>query len=144
MTWRKYSPPIGERIARGIGHLMFLFGGAWGVFVALPRSVSIAADPVQLAVWCMFMAAGVVAAFAAWQGLYLVEYSAIPAMLAGVAIYVASIINIVVTGDNPGSGLAMFLMIALASYLIARWVSLNQLLDGPLKLLFKRRQGSNE
>lgn len=141
---RKHSPPLAERIARGIGHLMFLFGGAWGVFVALPTSVSIAADPVQLAVWGVFMAAGVVAAFAAWQGLYLVEYSAIPAMLAGVVIYIAAIMNIVITGDNPGSGLAMFLMVALASYLIARWISLNQLLDGPLKLLFKHRQGSNE
>lgn len=142
--FRKHSPPLAERIFRGIGHLMFLFGGTWGVFISLPKSVAIAADPVQLAIWGVFMGSGVVAAFAAWRGLYLIEYATIPAMAAGTLIYVAAITNVVATGENPGSGLALFLMIALFSYLTARWFSLNQLLDGPLKLLFKRRQGLDE
>lgn len=141
---RKHSPPLAERIARGIGHLMFLAGATWGIAIGLPVSVAIAADPLQLAIWGVFMGTGAVAAFAAWRGLYLIEYAAIPAMLAGVAIYIAAIMNIVISGENLGSGLAMFLMISLFSYLTARWFSLNQLLDGPLKLLFKRRQGSNE
>jgi hypothetical protein len=140
---RKHSPPLAERVARGVGHLMFLVGAVWGVGVDLPTSVAIAADPAQLSIWGVFMGSGAVAAFAAWRGLYLIEYAVIPAMLAGVLIYVAAIANVVVTGENPGSGLALFLMIALASYLSARWFSLNQLLDGPLKLLFKRRQGSD-
>lgn len=142
--FRKHSPPLAERLFRGVGHLMFLAGASWGIAVDLPSSVAIAADPVQLAIWGVFMGSGAVAAVAAWRGMYLIEYAVIPAMLAGVLIYVAAIVNVVVTGENPGSGLALFLMIALASYLTARWFSLNQLLDGPLKLLFKRRQGSDE
>lgn len=140
----KYAPPRGESIARGIGHLMFMGGAIWGAFGQLPESVLESAHPMQLTIWAVFMSAGLVAAIACWVGAYLLEYAVIPFMVAGILIYIAAITTVVVTGANPGSGLALFLMISLASYLTARWLSLNQLLDGPLKLLLKRRQESDE
>lgn len=141
---RKQAPPRTESTIRATGHLMFLGGAIWGAIGQLPKSVILAADPLQLVIWVVFMASGAAASYACWRGHYLIEYSAIPFMVAGVLIYVVAIANVVFTGANPGSGLALFMMIALASYLTARWVSLNQLLDGPLKLLFKRRREVDE
>lgn len=140
----KYAPPRSESIARSMGHLGLPAAAIWGSLGYLPKSVIIATDPFQLTVWVIFMAMGLVAAFACWRGHYLLEYSVLPFMTAGVLIYLVALVNIVGTRENPNSGVPMFLMFALSSYITARWFSLNQLLDGPLKLLFKRRTGTDE
>ena len=132
-------PPLGERLARAIGHTMLAAAGVYGAFVTLPKSLLIATNPILLAVWALFMLTSLVAAHAAFQGQYLYEYAALPFMFGGVSIYVVAMAHLVVTGANLGSGVGMFAVAGLACYIAARWFSLNQLLHSPLRLLFRRK-----
>lgn len=138
---RRYSPPMGERVARGIGHLGF-FGAAITVaFQELPKSMEFAADPFQLTIWAIFMCTGLIAALAAWFGYYLIEYACIPFMTGATLIYFAAMAKVVVTGENPGSSLAMVLTLVLASYLVSRFMSLNALIRWPTHIRFRWKGG---
>ena len=132
-------PPLGERLARAIGHTLLAGAGVYGALSTLPKSLLLATNPVLLVVWVLFMLTGLVAAHAAFRGQYLYEYAALPFMFGGAAIYVVAMAHLVVTGANLGSGVAMFVVAGLACYIVARWFSLNQLLHSPLRLLFRRK-----
>ena len=132
-------PPLGERLARAIGHTTLAGAGLYGAFVSLPKSLLLATNPVLLVVWALFMLTSLVAAHAAFRGQYLYEYAALPFMFGGVAIYGVAITHMVVTGLNLASGVGMFAVTGLACYIVARWFSLNQLLHSPLRLLFRRK-----
>lgn len=132
------APPLGERVCRGVGHALFPVAGLYGVFIEFPRSIMMAAEPLQLLVWAAFMLCGAVAAVSAVRGRHLYEYAALPFMIGGSSIYVVAMANIVVTGTNLGSGLALVMVAALTCHLITRWVSINRLLRNPWKLLTEK------
>ena len=136
-------PPRGERITRSIGHFGFFVAAIWSLVGVMPKSVEWAVNGTQLVILAVFMSSGLLGALAALKGRYLVEYCTIPFMFAGSVIYAVSMANVVFTGANPGSGFALILVCVLACYQASRWLSLNQLLDGPLKLI-KRRQETDE
>lgn len=131
-------PAWTETVARALGHLAFLSGGLYTLFAPLPKSLRFAAEPVQLIIWVVFMSTAVFAAYAALRGKYLVEYAVLPFMVGGALIYDVAMWAVVLTGENPGSGLAACLTLSLIFGLSARWLSLNQLLDSPLKGFFRR------
>lgn len=133
-------PPRGERITRSIGHFGFFVAAIWSLVGVMPQSVEWAVNGFQLVILAVFMSSGLLGALAALKGRYLVEYCTIPFMFAGSVIYAVSMANVVFTGANSGSGFALILVCALACYQASRWLSLNQLLDGPLKLLKRRRE----
>src|SRR5690606_39861961 len=80
-------PPLGERLARAVGHTSMAGAGVYGALVSLPKSLLLATNPILLVVWALFMLTSLVAAHAAFQGQYLYEYAALPFMFGGVAIY---------------------------------------------------------
>ena len=132
-------PPLGERLARAVGHTLLAGAGVYGALVSLPKSLLLATNPALLVVWALFMLTSLVAAHAAFQGQYLYEYAALPFMFGGVAIYVVAMAHLVVTGLSLASGVGMFAVAGLGCYIVARWFSLNQLLRSPLRLLFRRK-----
>lgn len=144
-------PSLGERISRAIGHAGLMIGGVYGAVGTLPKSLLFAAEPIQLMVWAAFLCTGIIAAFAALIGKFLIEYAMLPFMTGGVLVYWAAVGWVVITGENLGSGVAFGLTGSLSSYLIARWFSLNQLVRGPARLLgekvkrrFNRTQEGDE
>lgn len=127
-------PPKRERVARTVGHLFLLSAGAWGVFGTLPQSLDAVTHPWHLAIWALFMSTSLVAAVSSVCGKYLWEFAALPFMFGGCLIYIVAMFSVVVTGENPGSGIGLFMVSALASYLVARFFSLSQLVRNPLVL----------
>lgn len=140
---KQLVPSRGERITRSVGHFGFFVAAIWSLVGVMPKSVEWAVNGTQLVILAVFMSTGLLGALAALKGRYLVEYCTIPFMFAGSVIYAVAMANVVFTGASPGSGLALILVCALACYQASRWLSLNQLLDGPLKLI-KRRQETDE
>lgn len=138
---RRNSPPLGERLARGAGHFGFFVATIVVAFAELPKSMEFAADPLQLAVWAVFMSTGLIGGIAAWSGYYLIEYACIPFMTGATLIYFAAMAKVVVTGESPGSSLAMVLTLVLASYLAARFMSLNALIHWPKRIRLRRKGG---
>ena len=136
-------PSRGERVTRSVGHFGFFVAAIWSLVGVMPQSVEWAVNGFQLVILAVFMSSGLLGALAALKGRYLVEYCTIPFMFAGSVIYAVSMANVVFTGASPGSGFALILVCVLACYQASRWLSLNQLLDGPLKLI-KRRQETDE
>ncbi|VEW13576.1 Uncharacterised protein [Brevibacterium casei] len=128
-------PPFWERFWRAIGHLQFLGGAIYSSVGTLPKSMLIAADEMQLTLWALCGATGLFGAWAAFRGRYKLEYAVLPFMGGSTLIYIIALLAVVLTDENPGSGLALFYMTSLGCYQAARWCSLNQLLDGPLKQL---------
>lgn len=133
----------GERITRSIGHFGFFVAAIWTLVGVMPQSVEWAVNGFQLVILAVFMSSGLLGALAALKGRYLVEYCTIPFMFAGSVIYAVAMANVVFTGESPGSGFALILVCVLACYQVSRWLSLNQLIYGRLKL-FKRRQETDE
>lgn len=136
---KQLVPSRGERIARSVGHFGFFVAAIWSLVGVMPQSIEGAVSGTQLVILGVFMSTGLLGAWAALMGRYLIEYAALPFMFGGSAIYAVAMFNVVRTGENPGSGFALILVSVLACYQISRWASLNQLLDGPLTLWFKRR-----
>ena len=62
--FRKHSPPLGERIARGIGHLGFFVGALWALFGPMPKSIEWSASGTQLVILAVFMSTGLIGAWA--------------------------------------------------------------------------------
>ena len=137
-------PPVGERIARSVGHFGFFIGALWSLFGPMPRSVEWSASGTQLVFLAVFMSTGLIGAWAALRGRYMIEYCALPFMGAASLIYAASMFNIVRSGENPASGFALILVCVLFCYQTARWMSLNQLMESPWKIWRKSRRESNE
>lgn len=140
---KQLNPSWGERITRSIGHFGFFVAAIWSLVGVMPKSVEWAVNGAQLVILAVFMSSGLLGALAALKGRYLVEYCTIPFMFAGSVIYAVSMANVVFTGASPGSGFALILVCVLACYQASRWLSLNQLIYGTLKL-FKRRQETDE
>ena len=134
-------PSRGERITRSVGHFGFFVAAVYSLFGVMPQSVEGAVNGWQLVILAVFMSTGLLGAWAALKGRYMVEYACLPFMFAGSAIYTVAMAHTVFTGTNPGSGFALILVCVLCFYQVSRWASLNQLLDGPLTLWFKRRGG---
>ena len=137
-------PPVGERIARSVGHFGFFIGALWSLFGPMPRSVEWSASGTQLVFLAVFMSTGLIGAWAALRGRYMIEYCALPFMGAASLIYAASMFNIVRSGENPASGFALILVCVLFCYQTSRWASLNQLMESPWKIWRKSRRESNE
>lgn len=97
-----------------------MIGGVYGAVGTLPKSLLFAAEPIQLMVWAAFLCTGIIAAFAALIGKFLIEYAMLPFMTGGVLVYWAAVGWVVITGENLGSGVAFGLVGSLSSYLIAR------------------------
>lgn len=128
-------PPFWERFWRGIAYA-FIFGAAiYATFGALPQSVLFTADPVQLTLWAILGSTSPFASWAAWKGRYKLEYALLPFLIGFIGVYIIALFTVVVTGENPGSGLALFFMCGFACALLDRWSALNQLLDGPVRQL---------
>ena len=136
--------PVGERLARSVGHFGFFIGALWSLFGPMPRSVEWSASGTQLVILAVFMSTGLIGAWAALRGRYLVEYCALPFMGAASLIYAASMFSIVRSGESPASGFALILVCVLFCYQTARWMSLNQLMESPWKIWRKSRRESNE
>ena len=136
--------PIGERIARSVGHFGFFVGALWSFFGPMPKSIEGAANGTQLVFLAVFMSTGLIGAWAAFKGRYMIEYCALPFMGAASLIYAVSMYNIVLTGENPPSGFALILVCVLFCYQTARWASLNQLMESPWKIWRKKRRESDE
>ena len=136
-------PPVGERLARSVGHFGFFVGGLWALLGPMPKSVEGAANATQLVVLAVFMSTGLIGAWAALRGRYMIEYCALPFMGAASLIYSVSMYNIVRSGENPASGFALILVCVLFCYQTSRWMSLNQLMESPWKIWVKRRRESN-
>ena len=136
--------PVGERLARSVGHFGFFVGALWSLFGPMPRSVEGSANATQLVILAVFMSTGLVGAWAALRGRYLVEYCAVPFMGAASLIYSVSMYNIVRSGENPASGFALILVCVLFCYQTSRWASLNQLMESPWKIWRKSRRESDE
>lgn len=137
-------PAVGERLARSVGHFGFFIGALWSLFGPMPRSVEWSASGTQLVILAVFMSTGLIGAWAALRGRYLVEYCALPFMGAASLIYAVSMYNIVRSGENPASGFALILVCVLFCYQTSRWMSLNQLMESPWKLWRKSRRESDE
>lgn len=141
---KQLVPSRGERITRSVGHFGFFVAAIYSVCGVMPQSVEWAVNGFQLVVLAVFMSTGLIGAWAALMGRYMVEYCTIPFMFGGSLIYAVSMFNVVVTGTNRGSGFALILVCVLACYQASRWLSLNQLMDGPIKLALKRRREKDE
>ena len=141
---KRNAPPAGERVTRALGHFGFFIGAIYSQFGTMPKSIVWATDGPQLIVLGIFMSTGLLGAWAALKGRYMLEYATLPFMFAGAAIYAAAMLNVVATGTNKGSGFALILVCVLMCYQIARWLSLNQLMESPWKIWGKRRRESNE
>ena len=137
-------PPVGERLARSVGHFGFFIGALWSLFGPMPRSVEGSASATQLVILAVFMSTGLIGAWAALRGRYMVEYCALPFMGAASLIYAVSMFSIVRSGENPASGFALILVCVLFCYQTGRWLSLNQLMESPWKIWRKSRRESNE
>ena len=137
-------PPIGERIARSVGHFGFFVGALWSLLGPMPKSVEGSVSGTQLVFLAVFMSTGLIGAWAAFKGRYMIEYCALPFMGAASLIYAVSMYNIVLTGENPPSGFALILVCVLFCYQTARWASLNQLMESPWKIWRKSRRESDE
>ena len=133
-----------ERLARSVGHFGFFIGALWSLFGPMPRSVEWSASGTQLVFLAVFMSTGLIGAWAALRGRYMIEYCALPFMGAASLIYAASMFNIVRSGENPASGFALILVCVLFCYQTSRWASLNQLMESPWKIWRKSRRESNE
>ena len=137
-------PPVGERVARSVGHFGFFVGALWSFFGPMPKSIEGAANGTQLVFLAVFMSTGLIGAWAAFKGRYMIEYCALPFMGAASLIYAVSMYNIVLTGENPPSGFALILVCVLFCYQTSRWASLNQLMESPWKIWRKSRRESDE
>ena len=137
-------PPAGERLARSVGHFGFFIGALWSLLGPMPRSVEGSANGTQLVILAVFMSTGLIGAWAALRGRYLVEYCALPFMGAASLIYSVSMFSIVRSGENPASGFALILVCVLFCYQASRWLSLNQLMESPWKIWRKSRRESDE
>ena len=137
-------PPVGERLARSVGHFGFFVGALWSLFGPMPKSVEWSASATQLVFLAVFMSTGLIGAWAALRGRYMIEYCALPFMGAASLIYAVSMYNIVRSGENPASGFALILVCVLFLYQTARWASLNQLMESPWKIWRKSRRESDE
>ena len=137
-------PPVGEKLARSVGHFGFFIGALWALFGPMPRSVEGSANGTQLVILAVFMSTGLIGAWAALRGRYLVEYCALPFMGAASLIYAVSMFSIVRSGENPPSGFALILVCVLFCYQTSRWLSLNQLMESPWKIWRKSRRESDE
>ena len=136
--------PVGERLARSVGHFGFFIGALWSLLGPMPRSVEGSANGTQLVILAVFMSTGLIGAWAALRGRYMVEYCALPFMGAASLIYAVSMFNIVTSGENPPSGFALILVCVLFCYQTSRWASLNQLMESPWKIWRKSRRESDE
>ena len=58
-------PPMGERIARSVGHFGFFVGALWSFFGPMPKSIEGAANGTQLVFLAVFMSTGLIGAWAA-------------------------------------------------------------------------------
>ena len=143
MPDRRVSP-VGERLARSVGHFGFFVGALWSLFGPMPKSVEGSASGTQLVFLAVFMSTGLIGAWAALRGRYMVEYCALPFMGAASLIYAVSMFNIVRSGENPASGFALILVCVLFCYQTARWLSLNQLMESPWQIWRKSRREANE
>lgn len=137
-------PPIGERITRSVGHFGFFVGALWSLFGPMPKSVEWSVNGTQLVFLAVFMSTGLIGAWAALKGRYMIEYCALPFMGAASLIYAVAMYNVVRSGENPASGFALILVCVLFCYQAARWASLNQLMESPWKIWRKSRRESNE
>ena len=137
-------PPMGERLTRSVGHFGFFVGALWALFGPMPKSVEGSANATQLVILAVFMSTGLIGAWAALRGRYMIEYCALPFMGAASLIYSVSMYNIVRSGENPASGFALILVCVLFCYQTGRWLSLNQLMESPWKIWRKSRRESDE
>ena len=110
----------------------------------MPKSIEGAANGTQLVFLAVFMSTGLIGAWAAFKGRYMIEYCALPFMGAASLIYAVSMFNIVRSGENPASGFALILVCVLFCYQTSRWASLNQLMESPWKIWRKSRRESDE
>ena len=137
-------PPAGERLTRSAGHFGFFVGALWSLFGPMPKSVEGSASGTQLVILAVFMSTGLIGAWAALRGRYMIEYCALPFMGAASLIYSVSMYNIVRSGESPASGFALILVCVLFCYQTSRWLSLNQLMESPWKIWRKSRRESDE
>ena len=137
-------PPIGERITRSVGHFGFFVGALWSLLGPMPKSIEWSVNGTQLVFLAVFMSTGLIGAWAALKGRYMIEYCALPFMGAASLIYAVAMFNIVRSGENPASGFALILVCVLFCYQAARWASLNQLMESPWKIWRKSRRESDE
>lgn len=133
-------PPVRERAARTVSYLLIFSAGIWGLFGTLPQSLADATNTWHLAVWFMFMSTSIVAAVSSLLGRYLWEFAILPFLIGGAAIYSLAMLAVVITGENPGSGIGLFLVTALAAKLLGRFFSLSQLVRNPFVLLRRSRR----
>ena len=129
------TPPRRERAARTVSYLLIFAAGIWGLFGTLPQSLEGATHPWHLVVWFMFMSTSLVAAVSSLRGRYLGEFAVLPFLIGGAAMYALAMLSVVITGENPGSGIGLFLVTALAAKLLGRFFSLSQLVRNPFVLL---------
>ena len=129
------TPPRRERAARTVSYLLIFAAGIWGLFGTLPQSLEVATHPWHLVVWFMFMSTSLVAAVSSLLGKYLGEFAVLPFLIGGAAMYSLAMLSVVITGENPGSGIGLFLVTALAAKLLGRFFSLSQLVRNPFVLL---------
>ena len=137
-------PPRRERISRTVSYLLIFAAGIYGVFGTLPNSLEAATDAWHLTVWVSFMSTSLIAAVSSCRGRYLWEFAVLPFIIGGAAIYSLAMLSVVVSGENPGSGIGLLLVTALSVKLLARFFSLSQLVINPLDLLrAARRDGGS-
>ena len=134
-------PSRRERISRTVSYLLIFSAGIYGAFGTLPQSLEAATHAWHLAVWVAFMSTSLIAAVSSGLGRYLWEFAVLPFIIGGASIYALAMLSVVVTGENPGSGIGLFLVTALATKLLARFFSLSQLVINPLDLLRVSRFG---
>src|SRR5699024_8847062 len=63
-----------------VGHFGFFVGALWSLLGPMPRSVEGSANATQLVFLAVFMSTGLIGAWAALRGRYLVEYCVLPFM----------------------------------------------------------------
>ncbi|MGN6037261.1 hypothetical protein ACP6NG_17975 [Brevibacterium casei] len=127
-------PPLSERIFRSLSYLLLSCGAVWAVFGKLPQSLSTVTDPWQIVAFAFFLFLSIIASVATLRGRFYVEYGILPFSVAALLIYEIGMIFIVVSGDNEGSGLAMFLIAALICKYVSRFMSLHQLVFRSVRL----------
>ena len=137
-------PPRRERISRTVSYLLIFAAGIYGVIGTLPNSLEAATHAWHLTVWVAFMSTSLIAAVSSCRGRYLWEFAVLPFIIGGASIYSLAMLSVVVSGENPGSGIGLLLVTALSVKLLARFFSLSQLVVNPLDLLrAARRDGGS-
>lgn len=137
-------PTRGERVLRSLAYLLMVCAGVYGVFGELPHSLESITTPFHLVLWSLFMCSVIVAAFGTLFGKMLLEYSVLIFGAGACVIYVAAMASVVVTGENPGSGVGLCLVAALACCLGSRFTYLRNLLKINEEIRRERKELKDE